>query len=143
MVVGERPQDYVDKRVAEGVAASREYTDAAVREVRYAIKDLGSGLREEWQADIKASEDRTRLDTAAILQAVQQRREVPAWLVAMPSPWKLAQYGAAAGAGLTAIVAAVGPFVLALAASCQGHPTEYRVPVPVPLQFEGEPSDTP
>lgn len=112
----------------EELAATLDARDASINDrIAAATKGLAAATAAASTEAIRASEER-------LLAAIGARNQVPAWLAGL-TPGRVAQFGAATAAAAAAVLAAVGPFVLALVASCQGHPTEYRVPVPAPLQF--------
>lgn len=110
------PQDYVDRRIIEAERNGREYTDSVARDMRHSLADFGYKLRVEWQADIRASEERMRIDTAAILTAVRERPQIPGWLAGLTPGRAAAIVGVLGGAtsSLVALVAALVPLIAAV-----------------------------
>lgn len=128
------------------------------------IDDRMSTYRREWKAELdarlaahhdevdkKLGEHHAALEVSlaetegrvvAKLDALAERRQVPPWLESLTVRQAVVVSGFMLST-LSGVLALVVPAVLSVIAAIQGHPTEYRVPVPVPLQFEAEPSDTP
>lgn len=106
---GAAPSDYVDKRVIDAIDTAKAYTDNT-------MKALRADLREEWQADLRALEDRVKVDTNAILTAVRERPQIPGWLAGLTPGRAAAIVGVLGGAtsSLVALVAALVPLIAAM-----------------------------
>lgn len=92
-------------------------------------------------AKVEGAQTAIIAEVQATRAAVQARREVPAWMTM--TPFQLGQYAAVFLSVLTTAVGVVGPLVLSAIATCQGNPTEYRVPIPQPLQLSPPVDDAP
>lgn len=132
--------DDIDARMAayrkawrEELAAHSADTD---RKLATLAQETDRKLTENRDAVISAM-GATKGELLAKLEALAERRQVPAWFAQLDiTPTKLVTYATALGIALTTILGAVAPFVTSFVASCQGHPMELRVPVPAPFQFD-------
>lgn len=128
MAIERPPPDYVETRIIHAIDTSREYTDAAIRQ-----------LRSEWRKDLADLESRVKVDTAAILTAVQERPQVPGWLAGL-TPGRAASIVMILG-GLVSSIAGIAAATVPIIAAVQGVYLPVReVPPPAPITV---PEDAP
>ena len=131
-----------DDRIDDRMSTSRREWKAELDARLAAHHDEVDKKLGEHHAALKVSLAETEGRVVAKLDALAGRRQVPPWLESLTARQAVVVSGFVLST-LSGVLALVVPAVLSVIAALQGHPTEYRVPVPVPLQFEGEPSDTP
>lgn len=116
MAIERPPPDYVETRIIHAIDTAREYTDAAIRQ-----------LRSEWRKDLADLESRVKVDTAAILAAVQERPQIPGWLAGL-TPAK--------AASMVMVLTGFAAAVVQVIAAFQGVFLPVREPPPISVQVD-------